>query len=217
VNRTNDLHKKILITTGPTREALDPVRYISNRSTGKMGHEIAEAAINAGYEVCVISGPVENEPLERVEIINVTTAEEMKEKVEEKIDGYDCIIMAAAVSDFKPEAEQKKKIKKTDELTLKLVQNADILKGLIGRDIIKVGFALETGSAIENGLKKLEEKDLDVVVINVRDENSDPFGKDNGKRRYILARGENDIATYESVTKKEMAGIIIDTVGKFLS
>ena len=173
------LLKKILITSGPTIEPLDPVRYITNHSSGNMGREIAEQAVNAGYDVSVITGPVNVSYPEGAEIINVLTAREMKEEVDKRAEEYDCIVMTAAVCDFRPEEVALQKIKKEEKHSLELIKNPDILSGIKGnKDIKKIGFALETHNAFENGKKKLEEKGLDIIVINEKTEKNDPFGED---------------------------------------
>ncbi|MCK5451129.1 MAG: phosphopantothenoylcysteine decarboxylase [Candidatus Omnitrophica bacterium] len=212
MDKNNSPYKKILITAGPTRESLDPVRYISNYSTGKMGYEIARMASSRGHEVCLITGPVTIPVPEGVKVVNVVTAEEMKDAVEEKVDDYRCIIMTAAVSDFKPERQSEEKIKKTCELTINFVKNPDILESVKEKSIKKVGFALETKNAVENGITKLKNKELDIIVINKRDEKNDPFGDDDNKRKYVTVKKDGQLEEYKGITKKEMAEIIVNEV-----
>ncbi len=207
--------RRILVTAGPTIEPLDPVRYISNRSTGTMGYEIAAEGRRRGFKVCLISGPVHLPPPSGVEVLSVTTAREMKDKVAERIGGCDCVIMAAAVCDFRPEKSAKRKIKKRETLDIKLVKNPDILLEAGQREgLVKVGFALETENALENAKGKLEKKGLDLIVINTIDEKSDPFGP--GAARYILLDRDGNIREVESLTKKQMAGIIVREVERLL-
>jgi phosphopantothenoylcysteine synthetase/decarboxylase len=160
-----------LVTAGPTREAIDPVRYISNRSSGKMGYALAEAAIEAGHEVALISGPVCIAPPERAELIRVTTAEEMADAVQTRMNrGCDVFIMCAAVADFKPREARNRKIKKSEGLArIELEPTRDILTTVeIPRDrrIIIAGFAAESESLEENAVKKLVEKRCDFICAN---------------------------------------------------
>ena len=207
--------RKILVTAGPTREPLDPVRYISNRSTGIMGYKIAAEGKRRGFEVCLVSGPVRLSSPPGVEVLNVTTAREMRDKVFERVDEYDCVIMAAAVCDFRPEKNEKQKIKKQKTRALRLVKNPDILSE-IGRrkGLVKVGFALETENPLENAKSKLKAKDLDLIIINAIDSVSDPFG--SGTARYTLLDSSGNIREIERSTKKRMAEIIIREVEKAL-
>jgi phosphopantothenoylcysteine decarboxylase/phosphopantothenate--cysteine ligase len=210
---------KILVTAGPTVEPLDPVRYISNFSTGAMGYEIARAGVDAGYDVCLVSGPSQLEPPQGAETIRVKTASEMKKHVMKHVKDSDCVIMAAAVCDFKPARREKHKIKKKKgEITVKMKRTPDILAG-IGRrrGLIKIGFALETKTPRKSGQEKLEAKDLDLIVVNARNSQNDPFGPDSGKRfQYeIIGRG-GDRRGYRNVTKKSMAKVIIKEAGRMI-
>ncbi|NQT33185.1 MAG: hypothetical protein HQ594_05885 [Candidatus Omnitrophica bacterium] len=212
---------KILITAGPTIEPLDPVRYISNRSTGAMGYEIAKKAREKGFDVCLVSGPVALAPPDGVKTIKVNTAREMRDSVMERIDDYDCIIMAAAVCDFRPEETEEQKIKKSDELTLNLVSNPDILAGLSEKEnLLKVGFALETENALENGSDKLKRKNLDLIVINVISAENDPFGPNHpsegaqNRRNYTLIDSGDKAREVNGATKDELAEFLIDEIGK---
>jgi len=201
----------MIVTAGPTLEQIDPVRYISNFSTGTMGYSVAAAAAGRGFEVCLISGPVALEPPAGVETVRVRTGREMLDSIMERVDDCGCIVMAAAVCDFRPEKEMTSKIKKGERLTLDLVKNPDIL-GEIGKrpGLFKVGFALETENALENGRKKLLEKDLDLIVINVKGPGRDPFGP--GKNDYSVMDREENVSCYESMEKEEMAEVIIDGI-----
>ncbi|MBU1084506.1 MAG: phosphopantothenoylcysteine decarboxylase [Candidatus Omnitrophota bacterium] len=210
------IKKNILITAGPTIEPIDPVRYLTNRSSGTMGYKIAEKMIAAGHEVCIISGPVSVSPPSGAEIISVETADEMNKEVIGRIDACDCIIMAAAVCDFRPARKENRKIKELGKYTLEMVRNPDILKGVRDRNIIKIGFALETDDPIKNGKKKLAEKELDAIIVNSKTDKNDPFGKAEVKREYILIKPGDDVRTIKDVTKDEMAEMIKKEVEKML-
>lgn len=202
---------RILITAGPTIEPIDPVRYMSNYSTGTMGYEIASECVKRGFDVCLISGPVCLSPPLGVELIEVETSEEMKNEVIGRAGESDCLIMAAAVCDFRPVKVETSKIKKNGGLTLTLVKTADILAETGRREgFIKVGFALETEDPIGNGRKKLANKELDMIVVNVKSEKEDPFGP--GKKKFSIIKNEDEVRE-EEVTKKQMAAIIMDEVG----
>ena len=203
---------RILVTAGPTIEPLDPIRFISNYSTGTIGYEIAREGKRQGFEMCLISGPVRLSAVSGIKVINVTTAKEMEKAVLEKINRYDCIIMTAAVCDFRPEKIEKNKIKKKDRLRISLVKNTDILSKIGSKkNIIKVGFALETERPVENGKKKLETKKLDFIVINVKKRGKNPFGA--GKKDYMVISAESGKKEqFEEITKKKMAKIILKTV-----
>jgi phosphopantothenoylcysteine decarboxylase/phosphopantothenate--cysteine ligase len=162
---------KFLITAGPTREPIDPVRFISNRSSGKMGYALAEAAIEAGHEVELITGPVCIAPPRGARVIDVVTADEMADAVQSRVDARcDVLIMCAAVADFKPREVRALKIKKHDGLaSIDLVPTRDILATLkLPRDhrTIIVGFAAETDSLEQNARKKLREKQCDFICAN---------------------------------------------------
>jgi phosphopantothenoylcysteine decarboxylase/phosphopantothenate--cysteine ligase len=159
----------VLITAGPTREAIDPVRFISNRSSGRMGYAVARAAQEAGAAVTLVTGPVAIAPPERVRCIRVTSAEEMLEAVRQDIAGADIFIAAAAVADYRPRVVAERKIKKeAQELSLALERAPDILAEVarLERRPYTVGFAAETEKLRENALKKLEEKGLDMIAAN---------------------------------------------------
>jgi phosphopantothenoylcysteine decarboxylase/phosphopantothenate--cysteine ligase len=160
---------RFLITAGPTREPIDPVRYLSNRSSGKMGYAIAEAAIGVGHEVILISGPVNFGPPRGAKLISVSTSDEMFDAVHERVRECDVLVMCAAVADYKPKHVSKSKIKKRDaNLSLELIQTCDILASLPKqeRHYVVVGFAAETENVEANARKKLQEKNCDIVVAN---------------------------------------------------
>ena len=159
-----------LITAGPTREAIDPVRYISNRSSGKMGYAIAEAALDAGHNVILISGPVNLSPPRNAKIICVSTSDEMFEAVRQHADESDVCVLCAAVADYKPAHVSPVKIKKRNaEFSLELIPTRDILYSLgrqQNRKFLLVGFAAETDHLEASATKKLREKNCDIIVAN---------------------------------------------------
>ena len=173
--------KKILVTAGPTREAIDPVRFISNYSTGKMGYSIAEAASARGAEVILISGPTALRTPPGVKLIKIDTALEMYDAVMDNFKGQNIIIKSAAVSDYRPEAVSEHKIKKDrGNLNLTLVRNPDILYelGKIKEDRMLIGFAAESDNVVENAKDKILEKKLDFIVANDITEEGAGFGTD---------------------------------------
>ncbi|MFH1878400.1 MAG: phosphopantothenoylcysteine decarboxylase [Candidatus Omnitrophota bacterium] len=204
---------RIIVTAGPTIEPIDPVRYISNYSTGTMGYEIAASGVAHGYDVVLISGPVSLIPPEGVSFQRVTTAGEMKAKVTEELDKCDCIIMSAAVCDFSPEKKEEQKIKKKEKLVLTLKKNPDILKEISTReDILKIGFALETENERANGKKKLKEKNLDLIVVNIKTPEKDPFGE--GEKDFLFFYKDGGEKEIKKATKRQIAEIIINEIGE---
>ncbi len=159
-----------LITAGPTREPIDPVRYISNRSSGKMGYAIAEAALDAGHDVILISGPVNLAPPRNTKFISVSTSDEMFEAVHQHADSSDICVLCAAVADYKPAEVSPVKIKKCAvQVSLELIPTRDILHSLgrrQNRKFLLVGFAAETDHLEANATKKLREKNCDIIVAN---------------------------------------------------
>jgi phosphopantothenoylcysteine decarboxylase/phosphopantothenate--cysteine ligase len=160
---------RFVITAGPTREPLDPVRYLSNRSSGKMGYAIAQAAREAGHDVVLISGPVHLDPPPGAQLIFVSTSDEMFEAVHRQLADCDVLVMSAAVADYKPANVSKIKIKKRNSaFALELIPTRDILASLPKQDrqFLAVGFAAETNDLEENAQKKLREKNCDLIVAN---------------------------------------------------
>ena len=159
-----------LITAGPTREPIDPVRYISNRSSGKMGYAIAEAALDAGHDVILISGPVNLAPPRDAKFISVSTSDEMFEAVHRDAGASDVCVLCAAVADYRPTHVSPVKIKKlADGISLELLPTRDILQSLgrrQNRKFLLVGFAAETDHLEANATKKLREKNCDIIVAN---------------------------------------------------
>jgi phosphopantothenoylcysteine synthetase/decarboxylase len=159
-----------LITAGPTREAIDPVRYISNRSSGKMGYAIAEAALDAGHDVILISGPVNLSPPRKAKFVSVSTSDEMFEAVQRHMNESDVCVLCAAVADYKAADVSPVKIKKRNaDFSLELIPTRDILHSLgrrQNRKFLLVGFAAETDHLEANATEKLREKNCDIIVAN---------------------------------------------------
>jgi len=159
-----------LITAGPTREPIDPVRYISNRSSGKMGYAIAEAALNVGHDVILISGPVNRARPRNAKVISVSTSDEMFDAVHQHANRANVCVLCAAVADYKPAQVSPVKIKKrATQLSLELIPTRDILDSLgrlQNRKFLLVGFAAETNHLEANATKKLREKNCDIIVAN---------------------------------------------------
>jgi phosphopantothenoylcysteine decarboxylase/phosphopantothenate--cysteine ligase len=159
-----------LITAGPTREPIDPVRYISNRSSGKMGYAIAEAVLDAGHDVILISGPVNLAPPHKAQFISVSTSDEMFDAVHQYADSSDICVLCAAVADYRPTQVSPVKIKKcAAQISLELIPTRDILESLgqrQNRQFLLVGFAAETDHLEANATRKLREKNCDMIVAN---------------------------------------------------
>ena len=201
--------KKVIITAGPTQEMIDPVRYISNKSSGKMGFSLAEEVKNQGALVTLISGPVNLKTPEKVKRHDVLSADEMKLKVEELIEDCDIFISAAAVSDFKPKEIYKNKIKKKENekhLNLKMDKNSDILKVISEKNLnLKtVGFAAETENLLSNAKKKLSQKKLDLIVANDVSNKDIGFDSDENEVTLITKKEQKKIkkASKKIVSKK---------------
>ncbi|MFZ1978798.1 MAG: bifunctional phosphopantothenoylcysteine decarboxylase/phosphopantothenate--cysteine ligase CoaBC [Bacteroidota bacterium] len=213
------LEKKILVTAGPTYEAIDPVRFVGNRSSGKMGFAVARAAAQRGAEVLLIAGPVHLETPRNVERIDVESADDMLQAVKANAEKFDVVVMAAAVADFTPVKKEKNKIKKGSgaaPLDLRLYPTEDILKMLDTkkRKAVVVGFALETAHEIENAKKKLKSKNLDLIVLNAYNQKNRVFGSDINTVTLIDRKGGK--TTLEKLPKFEAAHRILDAVKKFL-
>ena len=190
------LNKKILITAGPTYESIDAVRFIGNFSSGKMGFSLAKTAASLGAEVILITGPTSLNIIDdNIFVINVVSADEMFLEVKKHFKSSDISILSAAVSDFKPKNRSKIKIKKQnlDLLSIDLVENIDILKYLgdnKSNKQILVGFALETDNEFQNALSKIENKNLDAIVLNSLNDKGAGFGHDTNKVTFINKNGK---------------------------
>lgn len=204
--------KKVLVTAGPTREAIDPVRYITNHSTGKMGYAIAENAARRGAEVTLVSGPVQIAKPRFVRTIDVTSAEEMYQAVEKEFDSQDIIVMAAAVADYRPEVVAENKIKKSDgQMSISLERTKDIL-GTFAHKKTKqfiCGFSMETENMLENSKAKLKKKNLDMIVANNLKVAGAGFGTDTN---IVTVITEESCEELPIMKKEEVAGAIFDRI-----
>ncbi len=204
---------RILITAGPTREAIDPVRYLTNRSSGKMGYSLAEAAAHDGHQVLLISGPTALDIPDGVDFLPVESAQEMYEAVENQAAHYDAAILCAAVADYRPVAVPDHKIKKTGErLVLELERTKDILGSM--RDVFRftgvlVGFAAETNDVENYARGKLERKKCDLVVAN--DVSRKDIGFDTSENEVILVYPDRT-ETLKKASKQHIAHQIIERV-----
>lgn len=208
-----DLHgKKVLVTAGPTQEAIDPVRYITNHSTGKMGYALAEAAMLRGAEVTLISGPTAIEPPMFVNVIPIISAQEMFEKVATNATENDIIIKAAAVADYRPKEVCDEKIKKSDHDTeIELERTTDIL-AYLGKNKGKTflcGFSMETENMLENSKRKLDKKNLDMIVANNLKDKGAGFGVDTNLITIITRDRELQL---ELMSKQDAANCILDEI-----
>ncbi|MEN6313089.1 MAG: bifunctional phosphopantothenoylcysteine decarboxylase/phosphopantothenate--cysteine ligase CoaBC [Clostridiaceae bacterium] len=204
---------KVLVTAGPTREPIDPVRYITNHSSGKMGYAVAEAAAERGAEVLLVSGPVSVEKPAGVNLVAVTTAKEMYAAVMENYEAYDIVIMAAAVADYRPAEVSEIKIKKKDdEMTLILEKNNDIAKevGKVKGSRILVGFCAETNDLLENAKKKIEIKNLDMIVANDVTMEGAGFGTDTNI--ITVVRKDGSVLELPMMSKLSAAHRIMDEI-----
>lgn len=211
--------KKVLITAGPTKEPIDPVRFISNHSTGKMGYRIADAFAARGADVTIVSGPVNVASLyPGVRVVGVTTASEMYENTVRCYADSDIVVLCAAVADYAPELVADHKIKRTgDRMTLDLVPNKDIAAaiGEIKRPgTVTVGFALETDNEMANAVSKIRRKNLDAIVLNSLNDKGAGFSYDTNKITIVSSSG--DVIEGELKSKKEAAEDIVDYVEKLL-
>lgn len=200
-----------LITAGPTYEPIDPVRFIGNRSSGKMGYALAQAALNLNHQVTLISGPSNLEPPKNSKFISVNTALEMKTEVFKYQESADVIIMVAAVADYRPEKIQVQKIKKSsDEMTIKLIKNPDILfeLGKVKKENqTLIGFAAETENLIQHAQSKLKKKNCDWIIAN--DVSQKDIGFNQDQNQVIMISSEKNIEIPQS-SKEKIAMKILD-------
>lgn len=205
--------KKVLVSAGPTIAPIDPVRYLTNRSTGKMGYAIAEEARDRGAEVILVSGPTSLNPPKNVRIINIKTNEEMKNEIFNNFEWADIVIKSAAVADYKPKEYSKEKIKKGEgDLNICLTRDNDILKSLgdIKTHQILVGFAAESNDVLKNAEKKLKNKNLDFIVANDITSSDTGFGSEDNK--VVIISKNNEKLELEKMSKKEVASNIFDMI-----
>lgn len=203
--------KKILITAGPTREAIDPVRFITNHSTGKMGYAIARQAMLRGGEVTLVSGPVSIAPPPFVKVVHIQSAQDMFDAVTSISAEQDIIIKSAAIADYRPQTVSSEKMKKKDgELSIALERTQDILKYLGEHkqpNQILCGFSMETQNMIENSQKKLESKHADMIVANNLKDSGAGFGTDTNKVTFITQSGCEEMPL---MSKNEVADALLD-------
>ena len=209
--------RKAFVNAGPTYEAIDPVRFIGNRSSGKMGIAIAEALQRAGAEVCLVLGPTHLQVAEGIEVIRVESSEEMFEASVSAFESCDIAVCSAAVADFRPAVVNLSKIKKKNqELSIELVQTPDILSSLGTKKVhqILVGFALETENLLENAKDKLMRKNLDLIVANEASAGGGVFGNDQNK--ITLIDRHNKTTTFELKSKEEVANDLVTVICELL-
>lgn len=206
--------KKVMLTAGPTVEEIDPVRFVSNHSTGKMGYALAEVLIGAGADVILISGPVSLEkPKGLHQFISVKSADEMLKACQQNFSTTDIVIMAAAVADYRPKTKADQKIKKKDDtLSIELIKNPDIVSELTKhkKHQLVVGFALETNNETENAQQKLKSKNLDLIVLNSLNDPGAGFGVDTNKITIIGT--DNKIIKFELQSKLNAAKEIVNVI-----
>ena len=210
--------KKIVITAGPTIEPLDPVRYMTNYSSGKMGYALAEEAKKKGAEVTLITGPTNLEDPSGIKIIKIETTREMYESVESEFDDCHVLIKSAAPLDYRPEKMSQEKIKKNeDSMSISFIRNPDIAAhfGNIKKDQLIIGFAAETENIIENAKKKLESKNLDFIVANNVKSKDSGFRTDNNKATIIDRDGKQE--ELPDMSKNDLANIILEKVSTILN
>jgi phosphopantothenoylcysteine decarboxylase/phosphopantothenate--cysteine ligase len=201
--------KRLVVTAGGTREPIDPVRYIGNPSSGKMGYALAEAARDRGAKVTLITAASLPQP-EGIAVVPVETAAQMKQAVAKAVAKADALLMAAAVADYQPKTAAKSKIKKDSPgLTLELVRTPDIITEVKG-NFIRVGFAAESDDLVANAKKKLAKKQLDLIVANDITDKDSGFGVDTNKVTLISRDGK--VETLPLMSKREVADRILDRV-----
>jgi phosphopantothenoylcysteine decarboxylase/phosphopantothenate--cysteine ligase len=215
LERGGDLAGKyIVVTAGGTQEPIDPVRYISNRSSGKMGYALAEAARDRGAKVTLVTAPTPLPEPAGIDVVKVNTAQEMHQAVENVTPRADALVMAAAVADYRPTKAAKDKIKKGEaRLTLELECTPDILRSVKG-NFIKVGFAAESSNLVENAKQKLKQKGLDLIVANDITASDSGFGTDTNRVTIIDRKGKVD--SLPLLAKREVAERVLDRVVELL-
>jgi len=211
--------RHVVVTAGPTREAIDPVRFVSNHSSGRMGVSVAAAAWRRGASVTLIAGPLAVPTPVGVSVVRVESTDEMRQAVERELAQADVLVMAAAPADYRPAEAATSKLKKTGQArAIELEENADILKSTrdARRDgAVVVGFALETDDLIENAKRKLDAKALDLIVLNDAKEEGAGFGVETN-RVTLLARGTPEPEQLPLLTKPQVADVILDRVEALL-
>ena len=205
---------RFLVTAGPTRELIDPVRYISNRSSGKMGYAIAEVALEAGHEVILISGPVHLEPPRGAKLVSVSTSDEMFDAVHRDADSCDVCVLCAAVADYKPAKVSPVKIKKrAGNLSLELVPTRDILDSLghrQHRQFLLVGFAAETNDVEQNAAQKLHAKNCDIMVAN-----DARLGMESDENELMILFRDSEMRKISRAPKQNLARELVKIYSEF--
>ncbi len=218
LRRSSELEgRRVVITAGPTREYIDPVRFISNPSTGLMGYTLAGRAARRGAEVLLISGPTSLYPPPGVELKSVVTAEEMAGAVKDALPGADVLVMAAAVADYRPADVATRKMKKSEGVPqIRLEPTEDILKAVSGKkgSCLLVGFAAETDDVIENARGKLEDKKLDLMVANKVDAPDSGFGAETDLAAVITPDSER--VELQMISKIELSDMVLDRIASML-
>jgi phosphopantothenoylcysteine decarboxylase/phosphopantothenate--cysteine ligase len=213
IGRRRDMAgETVLVTAGGTREALDPVRFLGNRSSGKMGYALADAARSRGAKVILISGPSALHPPVHCELVKVTTADEMREAVLERMGEATMVVKAAAVADYRPVTVSEQKLKRTGPLTLELAPTEDILAEAVRRrkaGQLIVGFAAETENSMENGRAKLLRKGVDAIVVNDVTAQDVGFDADTNAATFLTATTSIDM---QKMPKRELADRILDEI-----
>ena len=209
---------RVIVSAGPTQEAIDPVRYITNHSTGKMGYEIAKAAVRRGAEVTLVSGNTSLPPVRFAENISVTSAQEMFDVFKSRFKNYDIIIKAAAVADYRPSHAADEKIKKTDgDMNIELTRNPDIIKymGQNRRDGQFIcGFSMETQNMIENSRAKINKKNIDMIVANNLKQAGAGFGTDTNIVTIIT---NDEMLQLDKMPKEEVSNELLTFILKKLN
>jgi phosphopantothenoylcysteine decarboxylase/phosphopantothenate--cysteine ligase len=206
---------RFVVTAGPTREAIDPVRFISNRSSGKMGYAIAEAALAAGYDVTLISGPASITPPAGTQLVSITTSDELYDAVHRAVRHCDALVMCAAVSDYRPATFERRKTKKRKEpFALKLIPTRDILASLSrkNRHYLVVGFAAETHNLKINAQKKLRAKNCDVIVAN--DVSRSDAGMESDKNEVVIFFRNGKSQKISRTSKTNIARELVKIIAK---
>ena len=213
---------RFLITAGPTREPIDPIRYLSNRSSGKMGYAIAEAALQAGHHVTLISGPVNLDPPHGGRFISISTGDEMFEAIDRHLRNCDVLVMCAAVADYKAKKISPSKIKKRNtNFSLELIPTRDILGSLSKQDrqFLVVGFAAETNDVEENAQKKLRDKNCDIIVTNDVSRANSGMESDENEVTILFRNGEKEKISCapKQIIARELVKIIANMREKCLT
>jgi len=203
----------VLITAGPTREKIDPVRYITNRSSGRMGYALAEVALRRGARILLVTGPTSIMPPDAVEVTRVETADQMRDAALKLLPEATIVIKTAAVSDYRPKAAASQKLKRTGPMSLELEPTNDILAELAGKKTnqLIIGFAAETENVLENARKKLAKKSLDAMVVN--DVSREGVGFDSD-RNAVTILTQDEVVDVPETTKWEVAQRVLDAVVK---